>query len=172
MLIFCLVFLLVLTMMGVASMESTVLEERMAGNMQDHTLAFQAAEAGLQAGEEWLQGEIFWPSTSSDGSTAVWIRNALDPAGANAVPWWREASRDTSSWWESNATAAEGFTELADTPGYIIEEYATSRSGQSISIGSGATPRVRVFHRLTSRGTGATDSSVVQLQSTYVKVYE
>ena len=32
-LIFCLVFLLVLTMMGVSSMESAVLEERMAGNM-------------------------------------------------------------------------------------------------------------------------------------------
>ena len=48
-LVFCLVFLAVLTMMGVSGMESTTLEERMASNMVDHELAFNSAESALQA---------------------------------------------------------------------------------------------------------------------------
>ncbi len=42
-----LIFLLVLTLLGVAGFSSTVLEERMAGNLQAQTQAFQAAETGI-----------------------------------------------------------------------------------------------------------------------------
>ena len=171
-LIFCLVFLLVLTIMGVASMESTVLEERMAGNMQDYSAAFQAAEAALEVGENWLAGETLWPSTSNDGSTVVWLKDATDPDGTNSIPWWQESNRDSNEWWENNGRAANGFTELAAPPAYIIEEYATSNVGQSIAIGSGTQTRIRVFHRITARGTGGNAGSTVQVQSTFVKPYE
>ena len=57
-LIFCLVFLAILTMLGVSGMESTILEERMSGNMRDYTLAFQAAESALKNAEAWLVGQI------------------------------------------------------------------------------------------------------------------
>lgn len=171
-LIFCLVFLLILTMMGVASMESTILEERMAGNMQDHGRAFQAAEAALQAGEDWLAGQLFWPATSNDGSTPTWLRDALDPDTANSAPWWNEPARDNNNWWRDNAVALGGFNSLAENPGYIIEEYFTATTGQSIAIGTGTQNRVQVFHRVTARGTGENDATVVQLQSTFVKTYE
>lgn len=42
-----LVFLLVLTIIGVTSLRTTTLEQRMAGNMQQRTLAFQDAEARI-----------------------------------------------------------------------------------------------------------------------------
>ncbi len=42
-----LVFLVVLTIIGVTALRTTTLEERMAGNLQEHTRAFQAAEAGV-----------------------------------------------------------------------------------------------------------------------------
>ena len=171
-LIFCLVFLLVLTMMSVSSMESTVLEERMAGNMQDYSVAFQAAEAALQAGEDWLESQVFWPAVSSDGSTPVWQQDAMDPTANNSVSWWSEVVRDDSDWWGANALTADGFTDLAAAPGYIIEEYATVSTGESIAIGNGAQTRTRVFHRITARGTGENESTVVQVQSTFVKPYE
>ena len=47
----CLIFLVVLTVIAVGSMETTILEERMAGNMQDYNVAFQAAERALEVGE-------------------------------------------------------------------------------------------------------------------------
>lgn len=50
-----LILLLMLTLIGVTAMQSTTLEEKMAGNLRSEHLAFQAAEAALRAGEEWLQ---------------------------------------------------------------------------------------------------------------------
>ena len=66
-LIFCLVFLAILTALGITGMESTILEERMSGNMRDFNLAFQAAESALKNGEGWLDGQINLPITSTDG---------------------------------------------------------------------------------------------------------
>lgn len=171
-LIFCLVFLLVLTMMGVSSMESAVLEERMAGNMQDFNAAFQAAESSLQTGENWLTGQITWPATSSDGTTTVWARDAMDPSSSDSLHWWQDSARDTSSWWNSNGIEVSAVEGVTTPPHYIIEEVSTITSGQSIGIGSGLQNRIRVFHRITARGSGVGDAAVVQLQSTFAKAYE
>lgn len=46
-----LVMLLLLTLIGLAGMRMVQLEERMAGNLRDRQMAFQAAEAALRAGE-------------------------------------------------------------------------------------------------------------------------
>lgn len=47
-----LIMLLLLTILGAAAMRDTNLQERMAGNMRDHNLAFQAAEAALRFAEQ------------------------------------------------------------------------------------------------------------------------
>jgi len=46
-LIMAMVVLVILTILGMSAMRSSVLEVRMAGNIQDSTIAFQAAESGL-----------------------------------------------------------------------------------------------------------------------------
>ncbi|MEZ3184022.1 pilus assembly protein PilX [Pseudomonas sp. LM13] len=51
-LLVALIMLLLLTILGAAAMRDTNLQERMAGNMRDHTLAFQAAEAALRFAEQ------------------------------------------------------------------------------------------------------------------------
>lgn len=50
-LIVALIMLLISTMIGLASIRSTATSERMAANMYDRSLAYQAAEAALRAGE-------------------------------------------------------------------------------------------------------------------------
>lgn len=50
-LIIGLIFLLVLTLVGVTAMRGTVLQERMAGNYNESALAFQRSEEVLRAGE-------------------------------------------------------------------------------------------------------------------------
>ena len=47
-----LAMLLLLTLIGLAGMRMVQLEERMAGNLRDRQMAFQAAEAALRAGEQ------------------------------------------------------------------------------------------------------------------------
>lgn len=170
-LIFCLVFMAVLTLLGVSGMESTVLEERMAGNMRDYSLAFQAAESALQDGENWLNQQVVLPLQSGDGSTRVWAENSMDPSASDTNYWWDDPEL-TDAWWDNNADELDGFDNLATQPQYIIEEYHTATSGQSIAIGNGETTMQRVFHRITARGVGITSSSEVFLQSTFVKPYE
>lgn len=50
-LLVALVMLLLLTIIGVASMRGTSLQENMANNLKERQLAFQGAEAALRAGE-------------------------------------------------------------------------------------------------------------------------
>jgi len=171
-LIFCLVFLLVLTLMGVSSMESTVLEERMAGNMQDYNAAFQAAESALTEAEQWLAVQLLWPVSSDNGSTGVWVRQSMDPDTGNSVPWWEEPALETAAWWQENARPAPGSPALDAAPRFIIEEFREATLGESVAIGTGVQQQARVFHRITARGVGRSDSSVVYLQSTYVRSYD
>ena len=53
-LIICMLFLLLLTIMGVSSMQSSTLQEKMVGNALEDNRALQAAEAALRAGESWV----------------------------------------------------------------------------------------------------------------------
>lgn len=161
-LVFCLVFLLVLTMMSAASMESSILEEKMTGNMFDHGKAFHAAEAALQTGEARLSADGFRSDASSDGRTGIWGKNAMDPDLHNSIPWWSESARDEADWWNETAVLLVDFPELAVSPAYIIEEYA---SAVAPALETGQENTEHVFYRVTARGTGGQDSTVVQLQS-------
>lgn len=57
-LLVCLVMLLVLTMIGVSSMSNSTLQERMAGGARDYNQAFQAAEASLRVGEDYVRQQV------------------------------------------------------------------------------------------------------------------
>lgn len=48
-LVMALAVLVILTILGISSMKGAILETRMAGNVQDSTIAFQVAESGLSA---------------------------------------------------------------------------------------------------------------------------
>ncbi|QJQ94282.1 MULTISPECIES: PilX N-terminal domain-containing pilus assembly protein [Halomonadaceae] len=60
-LIIAMVFMLLLTMLGLSAMQNTTLQERMAGNQRDHGMAFQAAEAGLREAERLIEIGIIEP---------------------------------------------------------------------------------------------------------------
>lgn len=49
-----LILLLVLTVIGISSLGSSAMEEKMAGNAKSREIAFQAAEAALRAGERHI----------------------------------------------------------------------------------------------------------------------
>lgn len=167
-LVFCLVFLAILTLMAVTGMDTAVVEERMAGNMQDYNQAFQAAEVGLIQAEGWLAARTTLPTASSTGATSVWTLDSPD-ATANGVNWWLERPSD---WWGTNAISVAGLEVVNTQPGYVIEEFFTSTTGQSLAIGTGEQVSTRILHRVTARGTGASDNAEVLLQSTYVRPYD
>ncbi|EPM49228.1 pilus assembly PilX family protein [Pseudomonas syringae] len=83
-----LVFLLLLTLLGISSMQNATLQEKMAGSVQIRNLSFQAAEAVLRRGES---------SIKVVGYTLAKCTNCLPPAesttltaagvGASGVSW-------------------------------------------------------------------------------------
>ena len=72
-----LIILVVLTLIGVQAMRTSLVQERMAGNMRERNVAFQAAEAVLRVGEASgpfpttnteLADPAAWDGTDSSGS--------------------------------------------------------------------------------------------------------
>ena len=66
-LVMSLIILLLMTIIGVSSMKTTTLEERMAGNMRDQNLSFQSAEAALIEGEAYLDTVVIVVTDGSAG---------------------------------------------------------------------------------------------------------
>ncbi|MGH8403161.1 MAG: pilus assembly PilX family protein, partial [Gammaproteobacteria bacterium] len=89
-LIVALILLLVLTLLGLAAAQSTSLEERMAGNMRDQNLAFQAAEAGLRAAETCLSGggALCANFTANTNGNFIFTPSAPPPPSTASTPLW------------------------------------------------------------------------------------
>jgi type IV pilus assembly protein PilX len=151
-LIVSLIFLLVLTLLGVGAMRTTNMQERMAGNLRDSNLAFQAAESALREGEELLQ-QATLPVFSGTGG----LIQRDDAAGQ--ASFWRTYD------WAGNSMTATAVAGTADAPQYVIEELPPVPA-QGGSLRFGALPEV-AFYRVTARAVGGTVDAVSVLQVTY-----
>lgn len=148
-LIVALIFLAILTLLGITVARTTSMEERMAGNTRDRDMAFQAAEAALRDAAVDLEAFLV-ASNPFDGSTA----GLIDATGAphnNDQAYW--AAYD---WEESQESSAvpEGVTTA---PQYVIEKRPNTIEGA-----------ITLQHfRVTARGVGASANTVVVLQAEY-----
>ncbi len=162
-----LVMLVVLTLLGVTAMQSTTMEERMAGNLRDRNLAFQASEGALVLAESWLSNLSNLPTDKSDGSAGIWTYNAMDTDTGNGVAWWQESGAD-ASWWATNGgdgtTVIAMGSSLASQPSYIIEKFPLAAGP---SMRSGSALQSQNLLRVTARGVGGSESAVVVLQTMY-----
>jgi type IV pilus assembly protein PilX len=169
-LITSLILLLILTLLGVASMRNTTLEEKMAGNMHNRHLAEQAADAGLRGAEDWLLGLKVPPvasaSCESSGSTVTkCLAFALDPDESNAKPWWRETD---ATWWESTATTSVTVNNLPKPAAYVVEDRALVPEGQSLALGMAQDlERMTRFYEMTARGVDASGRAEAISRTTF-----
>jgi type IV pilus assembly protein PilX len=176
-LITALLLLLVLTILGTSSLQNTVLQERMAGNMNNRNLAFQASEAALREAEEWLGDRVQLPAEKSGGlgDNDVWRLDAPDP-GDGTHFWWK-ASEAGADWWQNgdNTREVDSFCNddclVAENPRYLIEHRLFRPD--SLVVGQAATaPAGKDYHRITARGVGRTTKAKVVLQSVFVRRYD
>jgi type IV pilus assembly protein PilX len=171
-LIVSLILLLVLTLLGLAAMQNTSLEERMAGNVRAENVAFQAAESALRAGESWITAQGTQPKTpatisSPPSSGQVW---ALDGPDATSAAWW--LNKD-AKWWADYGvayaspllyTASEA---LAVAPRYVNEQAGFVRD--SLVIGQQQDYSGRWFYQVTSRGVDPGGRGEAMLRSTIAR---
>jgi type IV pilus assembly protein PilX len=162
-LVVVLILLLVMTLLGLASLRGTLIEERMSANLYDRNLAFQAAEAALREGEARVaaNGRSGFP----DENTGLCNANLCDkPTAAELeagyVP---RAERDGAYW--ANATVDVG--DLAVPPQYFIEYMGQAPSWPKCDSEMPVHPScLKHRYRVTARSSAANRARVV-LQSNY-----
>lgn len=158
-----LVMLLMLTILGVSSVQTTSLQQRMATSANDSNLAFQSAEAALRDGEDYLETLTSLLNFDAAGANDNGLYYDADPA---ADPNWQ-----TLDWSGSTGFRQGTTTGVAVQPRYIIEHVKTVVSDADAlnldnigqDTGSG---RTQIF-RITARGTGGTASAQTMIQSSY-----
>ena len=148
-----LVILVMLTILSMALMKTTRLEEKMAGATRDMNLSFQAAETALRAAETFIEsqtnGSIFDTTNEANG---IYNQNTPEPDNLFTIDW--------------NAKSAEIDGELegvALPPRYMIKKL------EKIDDEDDTDPTV---FRVTVRGTGGTNNRATLLRSHYAKVFD
>lgn len=174
-LIVSLVLLVVATLIGLAAVRSTTLQEHMSANMYDRSLAFQRAESALRAAEVAIvaNGGIddlhgvdcrpvtgvtcpVIPETTFSGTSANWV--AVDQ------------EHDVNS------------ARTPGTPEYFIQFMGTGPAQSSFDLEANAdsaaygavTSAGAAYYRITARSSApadAADRAIVVLQSTVKRAY-
>lgn len=166
-LIVSLLFLLVLTLIGLTAMQGTALEEKMAGNTRGGTLAFQAAEAALRDGETWVMGiDLYDPPTPcSTAPCDLWeVNKPVDYPQTEPMSWWQNNGREYSK--TGVFTGSKADPKLATDPRYLVE-YLGYDPGATIIDANERAHRIGPhFYRVTAAGFGPQGTTERVLQST------
>lgn len=176
-LIVALVLLLIVTVIGLASMRGTSLQERMSANMYDRSLAFQRSEAALRAAEEAITAN--WQIAVLGGEDCSGSTDCVN--GATLA----FDSSDTN--WTDVPDGENGFNlndeRMPGTPQYHIQLVGTGTAPSSFGLsenadagnyGSTYPPDNVAYYRVTVRSSNpedAEDRAIVVLQSTVMRAF-
>ena len=152
-----LIFLVVLTMIGITSARMSTLEERMSGNMRDRSLAMQAAELALRDAERDIltSGRISGISSFVAACTNGLCYNGV---GGYANPVWTTVSMTAAPSVQYSAfTTAQNVPGVSAQPRYLIEGFRRTPPGGGVSY----------YYRITVRAQGINTHTVVWLQEVY-----
>ena len=163
-LITTLFLLLLMIIIGVSSMRTTTLEEKMSANLRDQAVAFQSAESALSEAEDIVEA-LVQLSQFNDAGTGGYY-NSVDNQDS---PW------ETLDWGE-NTKVIEGLSiaETTAAPRYTIEYFSeiSSDEGDAFNMGnygqSVGAGNYEIF-RITALGMGASSTSRVLIQGAYGK---
>jgi type IV pilus assembly protein PilX len=149
-LVISLIFLVLLTLIGITGMQLSGLQEKMASNMSDKNIAFQAAEDALKTAEnkviELHEGKTVFNCLPSNPEDGLFNQNMHE----------NEPDVEAGSFWSStdvlcvNTVNSVCRPQDARQPKYIIQ--CLSQAG---------------LYRITAFARGATADSMVILQSVF-----
>lgn len=154
-----LVFLVILTLLGLTASTGSITQELIVRNIKDQNLAMQAAEMALREAETWLRNA--GPLTPTD-TPVIKVIGYCDTGNSDC------ANQD-QAWWDANASPmgklieSPPMTETGlNSPQFIIELFKVKLGCVFCS-----TTGVVNYYRITARGTGLNPSTVRILRSLY-----
>lgn len=169
-LILGLIMLLLMTIVGLAAIRGTGLQEAMAGNMRDRNLAFQAAEAGLRDGEEFIRSTDIGDLTFTENASTKGLYTDQNQPDFDPVNTW-----DAAAWTARGIETDMELKLVSAQPLYVIEEVVlpaqdvAELDGSGIGLGSLGSVAPVEIHRLTSRGAGGSPNSTAVVQANFRK---
>lgn len=163
-LVVTLLFLLLLTILGVTAMNTSGLQEKMAGNLRDQDTALQAAESALRGGEDrlnelWISGR---PSSTLtciiSGLPGICPKNTADPLN--------------DTWWNANSSEYGGSgSQIAQMGGAAVDPRFVIEEDQDIPpitlCTYGKCPPTVQYYRIYSRASGTTTLSQAVIEETF-----
>ena len=158
-----LVVLVMLTILAMALMKTTRLEEKMAGATREMNLSFQAAETVLRGAETFVENLADEALFNSSGG-GLYSEADEEPEHLFTTGW-------------TDANSRERVSDLAginSNPRYMIKKLKKIGSDTDLSIsGYGDTDlsAQSTIFRITARGTGGRDTTQTLLRSHYAKSF-
>lgn len=165
-LVIVMIFLVILSILGITAMQGSTLSSRIARNEADRNLAFQAAEAAIKDAEADIKGlrydnTVCVPATTGCRTERINRGDNFVTACTNGLC---DSLAATSPVWESTAkwasgggsvtygtyTAAPALSNVSQQPRYLLEYFPMGDA---------------VVYRITAIGYGANSSSQIMLQT-------
>lgn len=186
-----LVFLLLLTLLGVTASSTSILQERMTGGMRNAHLAGIGTESGLRGGEVDLWAAAARSNTAGGGIAMPPCAGGAQPCRymrTNGIADQRvQKFRSSMAWLDPGSDGAKAYDQdmsaqggnyttsnLASQPRYIIEDLGLDTGGGTGNMGgailgapqgSGA-PSVHLY-RVTARSQGASTALMRAAESVF-----
>ncbi len=166
-LVMSLLMLFVLTLIGVSSVSTTTMEEKMSGNTRNKHLAFQSAETAIHEAEDFITTTISNPVGQFTNNGGLYsLGNGPSTINAIDYNWWKTAANE-------RIAASATNTNIKSPPEYTIEYIGettqTEVTDLEISNDPGGSQGGIHTFRITARGTGLTENAVVVIQSHFGK---
>lgn len=140
-----LIFIVILTMLGISSMQNATLQERMSSNLRDRNIALQAAELALRDAERDLgallaDGATFCPGGGAAGSVTCRPALARATVAAQRVGFWIWGPSLRQTW---TPGCADGQCLSIDNTGAAAPVWDDTQANWNPQSGStGANPTV------------------------------
>ena len=164
-LIMVLMLLIIITLLGLASMRGALMQEKMAASTAGRAMAFQAAESGLRQAEMMVRdGAVTLPATPTCSAGLCGNPGAATPVWQASGFW-----TDGGTGYKLGTVVASGAGAIA--PKFVIEAYGTatnnSASSQCIDKSKPCMSSTRQnIYRMTSYALAPSGAEVI-LQSMY-----
>lgn len=176
-LVISLIFLLIVTLLGISVMNVSTVEEKLAAGTRDKDMAFQAAEMALRRAEIDIEANIVGTENFTADCTSG-LCSALT-ASVNKTRWSDPDICGTGKdIWQCTKSKEVSISSLAGdnvskNPRYFIEAVRHISEDEELmlgNIGDGTVYDSIMVYRITAIGYGGSTDSKVVLQSTYGKV--
>lgn len=156
-LVVSLVLLVVVTLVGLAGMRGTILQERMAGGAYDRETAFQAAEAALMMGaQSFINSRQVWDAEIESNASA------LDCSNQSCVS--NPSGKIPNNLWNSVPTGSAE-SEFSSIDSSNPPQYVVQLLGVCSSTGAGTG-----FSGTTDQNVGGPPASLLNSQGTCYRI--